>query len=1089
MNNAIVVNTLDGLTTFSTSGGTVDPALYVKYSGNTSDTDLGSYNITTTHVATASADLVNLQVLTDSNTYLLNLIGTNYLNKVTATAQTVNPDTTFTNKIISTPATAGTVAIFDGSKTLSSSSVTSTELGYLSGVTSGIQAQLNGKLNLSGGLMTGTLSMSGSNRIIQSYNATTSDTTTLVNRQTLDSAIAGIGSILTTNNTFTGTNNFDGSLFQVLNDSIYSIRETQSLSASPWTATSGTITSAGSIYTISGGPYGGTATLAYTFGTTATLYRFTISASGSLGGSTLTLVQNGVTLYTSANFGPTPTYTTFSAYFRPPYGSSYPVYWVFTSPALGGTVSWQNFSLERIQTTVNAGIGTMTIETTPTTATSVTNKAYVDSAISGSLQWTTSGSNIYNANSGNVGIGTNVFPALFNVYGTSLFGQNGAMFNRITAGYGVSLPTTNLIYIGQNPSDKDFNVATSYVMRYSNANTSTTADGYFSIANFKATAYTGGLVGTTGTFTDVLAIKGSNVGIGTVNPTATLEIIGSSAVIKGTNPGTVSNYIQLSSNASAYLFAGMDNASGNGLFGTGVAYGGGLGTVHSAPLALATTNAIRMTITAGGNVGIGTTNPTSKVNIYSTDSTGPAMTLDGTVVNTSVPLPILKLGKDLYNGAGDYYAVGYGYCPGQTDYSPAEIGLVTQSIASYTYGDLVFRVRQVTTNTRAPERMRILNDGTVGIGTNTTSSILQLAKAISTNNNYGLMLNFQNTQAGYYDWSIGPYIDAGQAMFALRGDGDGFGALRNIYKWTTDSNFQLYGQASTGGGKVEFYQPDGTRLMYLGCPNSVSSTAYLQVVATRHLSIGTNDAERIWIKSNGKIALGMDGQTVGLASGHINLVVGQGAWNNPWNDGANVVITGDPIATNAYGMGLGQNFANGYSYINSLQSGIAWQQLVIAASYTSICFNGTQCAYSTAGGWVNTSDRRCKHEIQDIKTSRSLERILQCRPKRYKRVYPENPAIPVSDEIKNQICIGLIAQEVQEYNPHAVSEWDDRDATEESEKKKLGVNYNDFVIHLIGAVQELHKRNEQLEQELADYKTATDKKLDKLASLVAQLMK
>lgn len=61
INNNLAVNTLDGLTTVSTSGGTVDPSLYVKYTGNTSDTDLGAYNITTVRVPTANADLTNKQ--------------------------------------------------------------------------------------------------------------------------------------------------------------------------------------------------------------------------------------------------------------------------------------------------------------------------------------------------------------------------------------------------------------------------------------------------------------------------------------------------------------------------------------------------------------------------------------------------------------------------------------------------------------------------------------------------------------------------------------------------------------------------------------------------------------------------------------------------------------------------------------------------------------------------------------------------------------------------------------------------------------------------------------------------------------------
>lgn len=49
----------------------------------------------------------------------------------------------------------------DGSGVISASSVTSTQLGYLSDVTSAIQAQLDGKLSLSGGTMTGAINFGG----------------------------------------------------------------------------------------------------------------------------------------------------------------------------------------------------------------------------------------------------------------------------------------------------------------------------------------------------------------------------------------------------------------------------------------------------------------------------------------------------------------------------------------------------------------------------------------------------------------------------------------------------------------------------------------------------------------------------------------------------------------------------------------------------------------------------------------------------------------------------------------------------------------------------------------------------------------
>ena len=59
INNNLAVSTLDGLTTIATSSGPVDPSNYVKYTGNTSDTDLGIYNIQTIHVPVNGGDLTN----------------------------------------------------------------------------------------------------------------------------------------------------------------------------------------------------------------------------------------------------------------------------------------------------------------------------------------------------------------------------------------------------------------------------------------------------------------------------------------------------------------------------------------------------------------------------------------------------------------------------------------------------------------------------------------------------------------------------------------------------------------------------------------------------------------------------------------------------------------------------------------------------------------------------------------------------------------------------------------------------------------------------------------------------------------------
>jgi hypothetical protein len=63
------------------------------------------------------------------------------------------------SSVVTADLTASRVLVSDGSgKIAASGSITTTELGYLSGVTSALQTQLNGKLNLTGGTLTGGLS-------------------------------------------------------------------------------------------------------------------------------------------------------------------------------------------------------------------------------------------------------------------------------------------------------------------------------------------------------------------------------------------------------------------------------------------------------------------------------------------------------------------------------------------------------------------------------------------------------------------------------------------------------------------------------------------------------------------------------------------------------------------------------------------------------------------------------------------------------------------------------------------------------------------------------------------------------------------
>jgi len=103
--------------------------------------------------------------------------------------------------------------ISDGSGVVTASAVTSTELGYVAGVTSAIQTQLNGKLNLTGGTLSGALDLGGNLLTNVATPVSASDAT---NKAYVDAAINGLSWKLpvvaasTGNLTLSGAQTVDG---------------------------------------------------------------------------------------------------------------------------------------------------------------------------------------------------------------------------------------------------------------------------------------------------------------------------------------------------------------------------------------------------------------------------------------------------------------------------------------------------------------------------------------------------------------------------------------------------------------------------------------------------------------------------------------------------------------------------------------------------------------------------------------------------------------------------------------------------------------------------------------------------------------
>jgi hypothetical protein len=334
------------------------------------------------------------------------------------------------------------------------------------------------------------------------------------------------------------------------------------------------------------------------------------------------------------------------------------------------------------------------------------------------------------------------------------------------------------------------------------------------------------------------------------------------------------------------------------------------------------------------------------------------------------------------------------------------------------------------------------------------------------------------------------------------------------YHWANvDGDAMSYHQNASAGSSAYFN---------LIIANNIGNVNHFLNSSTRSADGGTN-TYTIRNDTNGGVRFmgtngGFSSYGANSPSGtYINAVVNY--INSPltggagWNGAGYTVFCNTTTPANSQaGLGFGTNNST-YTAICSLSPGVRWMDLVISALQITVYYTGALVTYTQAGvGWVNVSDEREKHDINDLKTSRSLERIMKCKPKYYKRKYYDTDkdgkdTTPAPQSVKDKICIGLLAQDVLQTNPHCVSGWKNENIkeTDDDDGSRYGISYNDFTIHLIGAVQEQQKQIEtlsqrsvilenharDLEKQLADtvksmedYKALTEERFNKLVALI-----
>ena len=1183
--------TIDGLSTLNTdsltiNGQQINLTDYVPYSGANKTLNMGAQNIKTTHYATDDSDVVNNKVLTDAVAFITSGVSNSYLNKITSSSQTVvapvefqgaltlnqrpilqdglklNSATTgnwtitveyinaYTQNLVFKNSTSGNtikftgdyafikstswtpqrVTVINSSGELITSSITDTELSYLSGIASNIQTQLNGKLSLSGGTMTGDIGL-GANKITSTATPVTADT--LTRKGYVDSAIttATSGFLPLTGGTLTGAltcnstvsvntrllgqvdNTPSGNFWIGLRGSgTETNRLAISIAGADGTGVVSSVTIAKPLY-LSDPTVNrvlGIDSLGKVFSTIATTTEI-----GYLSG-----VNNSIQVQidTKANTSALANYL----------------------PLTGGTITGNLTVADGLTTNLSNGL-----------IVSNTNLGYSVSYLVGySTGGVTSGTVSYNSSlqwyiiqagstSGAVQISgfTPVSGAKYKFTLSKLGGgQSGQTIQWFQGS--LSAPISPLYSV-------PFGSTTNFV-------------GYFTPSNIGGTVFLLIQSPTSSNTYIFLDVGGGGTGFSVSRMDTNISglLTGASATLSSLDiAGTLTTLGNVGIGTTNMYLAGI-NFPNNG---TGLTWGPGYSRIlDDSQLRICTDDAMYFYI--GSNT---STYGTQKMVL-----TNSGLDVSGALSATSITSTAWGRAADYRSGMtpSNQAASSMGFYFGTlnnnnstpyadllclnswTDSSAGAVNLLAfnkgaKGIRQYqgTYGSgSAFSTWYDCVMTDANSGNVVIG-GILTSGPNSSSKYLTVgasttncqtsanAQVICTNGNLHLdAAASQNIYFNYYQATKGNLISYG--TFTHNGimnvAGDTPSAVPSGYmsrgSLTIGSTNQNYGWGTS-------YWSSNTAGLLLECQDLTEIAVHDSGERVASLLAYAGGSGRNYIYMGRDMGWGVSRVITSERLGAYNtdplMLFGFGGGNTSanisntaaWTSGSNAMLITQTATQTANSAALCMGITS-EAVITALAPNILWVNMSINASQITVRFNGTTCSTTNAGGWANVSDAREKEDIQPLNTEKSLKRVLALKGKNYRRRYDPNAPTPVADEIKQRRHIGFIAQDVAESNPHCLHTWCNEDAkSDDDDGTRYALSYDDYIVHLVGAVQEqqkqissmtigisnmtqkietLQERNKVLEEHARElenitnsYKQETNNKIEKLASILSQLLK
>lgn len=614
-------------------------------------------------------------------------------------------------------------------------------------------------------------------------------------------------------------------------------------------------------------------------------------------------------------------------------------------------------------------------------------------------------------------------------------------------GINTSSPRASLDVVG-NIYSRDIWIQDNYSLLFGNLTTGASSTYIYGVGGDGVTNYLG--FATNGS-EKVRILANGNVGIGTATPSEKLSVIGNIRIDNGAADGG-----QLVLASSGFSDWNIDNFSGS----LRAYYGG--------------TEYIRLT--SSGNLGIGTTSPTSG---YKLDVVGSILSR---VASGNVSVVVQT--NDA-NGAMNAIT-GFG------------LELATDS----TNQGIRFR-------TGATEKMRILSGGNVGIGTTSPSQKLDVNGAMKSLGNFFAVNNtpfstngtitYHDTVglvlrgvAGFaFDFSV--YNPAGNVLIAnptgtnnisFPSGNVGIGTSSPTYKLQVEGNTFLHGDITFGlyGETTYFRSAQVLNYLVIGGTENITFQTYdnawlnrMTLTKVGNLGIGTiAPTRRLDVASDGSNWIS---GTFSGTGGTDKVVIGNlamptiGGHNSALNAWSNFTIAGVNIMFSPYGseamritdgalVGIGTTAPATKLHINTsgdtvirltstagaYSSGI---QMFAAGAGAGFIYSN-QSVYVTANAngvylptngtsWVANSDLNLKNIESYIENA--IESIMDLKAIRFNW----------KADAEKSTNIGLIAQEVEKVYPELINK---------NREGYLGVRYTELIPILVKAIQELNAKLE-----------------------------